>query len=173
MSGRKGITTSKRAILDPKVEENILEVADPALERPAIWLMMKIGMHPSNLTSLGILNIERDEQGWWLQYKRVKNDRPRRELLPDDIGGALNTFLKRPGRPKTRQAYWEMVKRVGRKAHVEGISPMTLRHTACINFLRKFRDHNDRMDLVAMKMGCAKTVVIQNYLDLEEWERMR
>ena len=173
MGGKKGVTTSKRAILDPKVEEKILEAADSTLERPAIWLMMKIGMHPENIVGLEPSNIEHDTQGYWLQYRRVKNDKARRELLPNDIGEALIQFLRRKYRPKTRQAYWEMARRVGLKAGYKRISPMTLRHTACINFLRQFREHPERMDLVAIRMGCTRGVVMQNYIDLEEWERMR
>jgi len=165
--------TSKRAIMDPKVEDKILEAADPLLERPPIWLMMKIGMHPGNIVALDPSNLDKDTQGYWLQYKRVKNENTRRELLPDDIGASLLQFLSRKYRPKTRQAYWEMVRRVGLRAGLKDISPMTLRHTACINFLRRFRDHQERMDLIATKMGCAKKVVMQNYLDMEAWERMK
>jgi integrase len=173
MGGKKGKLTSKRAILDPKIEEQILEAADPITERPAIFLMMKFGMHPKNVANLSLSNLLKDEQGYWLQYKRVKNENPRRELLSTDVGELLEKFLSRKTRPATHQAYWEMVRRVGKKAGCGSISPMTLRHTACINFLRQYRDHHERMDLVARRMGCTRAVVLQHYLDLDTWERMK
>ena len=164
---------AKRAILDPKKEVELLEAADVVSERPAIWLMMKVGMHPENLLRLKEKNIDQDEQGIWLQFNRVKNAQPRRELLPNAIGNALIDFLLRKDRPKTRQGYWVMTERVGRRIGLKGISPMTLRHTACVNFLRQYRDHTDRLKLVAVRMGCSERVVIQNYMDMEEWERTR
>ena len=174
MGGTKGKSTAKRAILDPVVEQRILDAADPITERPAIWLMMKVGMHPENLIRLAGKNLQLDEQGHWLQFRRAKNDVPRRELLPQDIGEGLVRFLLRRGRPRTHQGYWEMARRIGKRARagVE-VTPMVLRHTACVNFLRQYRDHTDRLDLVAGRMGCARAIVIQNYLDMEEWERTR
>jgi hypothetical protein len=66
-----------------------------------------------------------------------------------------------------------LTKRVGDRAGLAGVSPMTLRHTACLNFLRKNRGHNDRLFLVAAKMGCSVQVVAQNYTDMESWEAMK
>lgn len=173
MGGKKGVSTSKRAIFNPKIEEQILEAADPITERPAIYLMLKFGMHPQNVANLSPSNLLKDEQGYWLQYKRVKNENPRRELLSNEVGELLEKFLSRKSRPGTRQAYWDMVQRVGEKAGYKAISPMTLRHTACINFLRLYSEHHERMDLVAKRMGCTRAVVLQNYLDLDTWEQVK
>ena len=50
---------------------------------------------------------------------------------------------------------------------------MTLRHTACIGFLREYSGHPERITLVAMRMGCTPRVVQQNYIDLDQWEKTR
>lgn len=164
---------SKQAIFDPKIQGKLLGAADPETERPAIWLMMRAGMHPQNIVKLKSSNLVHDFQGWWLQYERVKNERMRRELLPNDIGEMLSAWLRGRGRPGTRQAYWVIARRVGLRIGLEGISPMTLRHTACITFLRELKGHPERLWLVAGRMGCHPETVRQNYLDLAQWEKMR
>jgi integrase len=169
----EGRSTSKRAIFDTKVQEALLTGADPVTELAPIWLMMKTGMHPENLKRLTKNSIEHDEQGWWLQFKRAKNDKPRRELLPDKIGPVIDEWIRRRGRPKTHQGYWDMARRVGLRIGLKGISPMTLRHTACIIFLRQYRDHTDRLMLIATRMGCSQDIVAKNYIDMDEWERTR
>jgi len=162
---------SKRAITDPKDQERLLAAADPEAERPALWLMIHAGMHPENLVRLRRTDLKEDHGGWYLEYRRVKNEKPRRESIPSDVAGALARFLERKGRPETRFGYWRMVGRVGKRAGLPGISPMTLRHTACVNYLRQYRSHTDRLKLIARRMGCSEDVVVQNYIDLEEWER--
>lgn len=167
-----GIPEWKRGILDPLVEEKLLAAADPEAERPAIWIMMNCGLHPNNLITLTESSFQHDSSGWWLQFKRAKNARSRRDLLPDDIATSLIAWLARPDRPRTRQGVWKLVRRVGEHAGFEAnrISPMSLRHTTCIHLLRKFRQHPDRLKLVAIKMGCDEEIVAQNYVDMEEWE---
>lgn len=167
------VSKAKRGILDPKVEEKVLAAADPIMEWPAIWLMMKVGMHPENLVRLRVTNFEKDSQACWLQFKRAKNSKPRREMLPVAVYGRVFAYIARRDRPKTRQGYWDMARRVGEKAGLNGVSPMTLRHTACLNFLREFRNHPDRFKLIATKMGCSEDIVAQNYIDMEAWERIR
>lgn len=172
----------KRAIFDPREQERILAAADRVTELPVLWIMLRTGMHPTNLLRLRRGNLVHDAQGWWLEFKRVKNSKARRELLPSEIAGVLSVYLERAGRPKTRTGLFELVKRVGVRIGYDGVerdgirnpylSPMTLRHTACVNFLRQYHGSPDRLKLVARRMGCSEDVVSQNYLDLEEWERI-
>lgn len=165
--------TRKRAIFNETDQKKVLEAADPETERVAVWLMMMVGMHPTNLIRLKPSNLDHDSQGWWLQYKRVKNDRPRRELLEDAIGEALALYLRRTDRLRSRQGVFLMVRRVGLKSGLGSLTPMNLRHTACVRFLRQYAGGPAPLDLVAAKMGCTVAVVKQNYIDLEDWERIR
>lgn len=69
-----------------------------------------------------------------------------------------------------------MVKRVGSRIGHPEYSPMTLRHTFAIQELRRMGKMKpqppDPLALLAQKMGCTKAVAQQNYLDLEQWERL-
>jgi|SRR3990167_1703718 len=176
MGGTRGVSTSKRALFDPAAPGRLIGAADPVIEAAPIYLMVRLGLHPKNIRTFTAKNIEKDAQGYWLQFRRAKNAMPRRELLGDDIGRKVTEYVDRRSRPKTTQAFWLMSRRVAEKARFEdwrSITPMTLRHTACIGFLREYSGHPERITLVAMRMGCTPRVVQQNYIDLDQWEKTR
>jgi len=160
--------TGKIAIFDPKKREKIVGSCETNNEFVVIWLFMNTGMHPKDVKGLKPKNLDDDD---WLQWKRAKNAQPRRELLPKDIAIKVRQFLSNKKRPKNRTSYWEICKDIGTRSGIKALSPMSLRHTFCILELKRLQDHPDKLDLVAMKMGCSKKVVMQNYLDLLAWEQ--
>ena len=164
----------KKAIFDYKDQEKLLNSCESDKEYIILWLFLNTGMHPKDLGELTLKNIKNEED---ISWKRAKNDKPRRETLPEDVMEKLKVFLKIKRRPKSRVAYYYIVRDVGARAKLKSIkgtiSPMTLRHTLCINLLREYGDHPQAIDFVAKRMGCSREVVIQNYLDLQQWEKIR
>jgi integrase len=137
-----------------------------------IWLMLRCGMHPSDISKA------KDKfrfNGQFLEWKRAKNSKPRREIVPKDVMPRLVKWLKK-GRKLTRVGYYQLVQRVGTRVGHPEYSPMTLRHTFGLQELRKFMRQKppppDFIGLVAKKMGCDREVVMQNYIDLTQWENL-
>lgn len=157
----------KQAILDPRKRKSLIEACETDREFVVIWLFLNTGVHPRNLGKWTPKNLDEDD---WLQWKRVKTAKPRRELLPHDVGEKVRAFLNNNFRPKNRTSLWEICRDVGLRAGIKGCSPMMLRHTFCITELERLRDHPERFDLIAIKMGCRKDTVMRNYLDLVDWE---
>ena len=160
----------KKAIFDYKDQEKLLKVCRSDTEFIVIWMFLNTGIHPKDLGKLTMKNIKDDED---ISWKRVKNKKPRRETLPNDIMEKLKSFLRNKRRPKSRIAHYYIVRDVGRRIGFKGIiSPMSLRHTFCINLLREYGTHPQAIDFVAKRMGCSRETVIQNYIDLQQWERI-
>ena len=157
---------SKLAIFDPVAVQSIRDAAQTLTERVVVGLMLETGIHPKDLIGLDSLNLT----DGWLQWKRAKNSRPRRELLPSDLAKDLERWLRYKGRPRSRVQIWRIVKSIGDRVGIPGLCPMSLRHTFCIMLLRQYHGHPDRMLLTAHRMGCSIEVVAQSYLDLYQWE---
>jgi integrase len=158
----------KQAIFDKAVQQRLLDACEGDKEYVVTWMFLNTGIHPKNLGELKIENLS----GQTLAWKRAKNARPRREMLPEELCTRLTRFLRWRGRPKSRVAYFQIIKRVGDRAGIPNVSPMTLRHTFCINLLREYGAHPQTIDFVAKRMGCSRDVVIQNYIDLGQWEQL-
>ena len=134
-----------------------------------IWLMMRCGMHPSDISDAkDIIKIN----GQFIEWRRAKNEEPRRELVPKDVMPRLINWLKK-GRKLRRQGYFELVRRVGERVGHPEYSPMSLRHTFCDEMLEKYKDNPDPIRLVARLMGCSEEVVLDNYLSLDQWKRSK
>ena len=164
--------TQKIAIFDRSDQMALLGACESDQEYVPIWLMMRCGMHPSDVSRA---NEKVRFNGEFIEWKRAKNSKSRREIVPPVVRPRLEKWLKN-GRKLTRIAYNLLVKRVGERIDHPEYSPMTLRHTFCIEQLRHFSSMDkpppDFIGLVAIKMGCTREVVYQNYIDLEQWERM-
>ena len=72
-----------------------------------------------------------------LLWKYIKLYRPEPALPRFD-----NVFLTKDGRPLTKNRVEAMMKKYGRKAGISGVrcSPHTLRHTACVMWIRNGGD---------------------------------
>lgn len=161
----------KRAIFEPRDQAALLGACESDSEYIPIWLMMKCGMHPSDVAQ-GSKKIKL--KGKYIEWLRAKNSNPRHELVPQDLIDRLAKWL-RVGRKLTREGYWHLVGRVGERVGHPEYSPLTLRHTFGTEMLKfymaKDKPPPDVFDLVARKMGCTEKVVKGNYIDLQDWER--
>jgi integrase len=164
--------TQKLAIFDEQDQAALLGKCESDNEFIPIWLMLRCGMHPLDVSRA------RDKirfNGQFIEWKRVKNAETRREIIPKDILPRLERWLKQ-GRKLTRGGYFQLVGRVGARMGHPEYSPQTLRHTFGLQELKRFikmpKPPPDYMALVAKKMGCRKETVMQYYIDLDQWERL-
>ncbi len=152
------------AIFDPKAPDRILVAAQDDLDWGIAWCCVREGMHPEQIRRLSTRNFD----GEWLQWIRVKNEAPRRTLVPELDRERLRAFLKVP--KPSRKTIWDRAKKMVARAGYKG-GPRVLRKTFILNELRRFRDRHDALDLVAVRAGCRRETVIQHYLDLRQWEQ--
>jgi len=160
----------KVAIFDEIEQKALLGACEGDREYIPIWLMMRCGMHVSDVSKK---NFRIESQ--FIMWHRVKNREQRREMIPQDLLLRLKNWLKN-GRKMTRFGYFKMVSRIGERIGHPEYSPNTLRHTFCIQELRVLTQISnpppDPISLLSRKMGCSREVVMQNYLDLTQWERL-
>ena len=167
--------TRKLAIFDKRDQMALLGACEGDNEFVPVWLMMRCGMHPSDVSAASSKLVWHFRSGLSLEWKRAKNAQPRREMIPRNVALRLDHWMKR-GRKLTRQGYFHLVRRVGDRVGHPEYSPLSLRHTFCLNELRRFNDMPktppDIFSLVAIKMGCSEKIVKQHYIDLKDWERL-
>lgn len=162
----------KLAIFNETEQSALLGACESDNEFIPVWLMMRCGMHPHDVSHA------RDKfrfNGQFLEWKRAKNTNPRREIIPKDILPRLKRWHKE-SRKLTRVGYNHLVHRIGERIDRPEYSPLNLRHTFGLQELRRFMKMNppppDFIGLVAQKMGCKRETVQQYYIDLDQWERL-
>jgi integrase len=164
--------TKKFAIFNERDQLALLGACEGDGEYIPIWLMMRCGMHPSDVSSAGT-KVKFD--GQYISWNRVKNSEARHELVPPDFRDRLEAWLKR-GKKLTREGYWHLVGRIGARIGHSEYSPLTLRHTFGTQELKRYmnqpRPPPDPFDLVAKKMGCSESTVKGYYIDFNDWERI-
>jgi len=161
--------TTKHAIIDPRNQERLRKACRTDRERVLVWLMMDLGMHPHNITMLGLHNMSVFMGDAYLHYQRAKNSESMKSLVPKELREPLLVFI-RAKKVSTRQ-YNNIIHKIGKRIRAPDLSPMSLRKTCGINELREYHAHTDRLRLVAKRMGCTINTVTQFYLDLHEWEK--
>ena len=159
----------KIGIFEESQQKALLEACKSETEYLAIWIFMRLGMHPKNYGELKIADLDIHN---YIHWDRVKNKCRRHEMLPEDIADRLKKYLKWTCRPKGRTQLWGIVRAVGERIGIGGLSPMSLRKTFCIQLLREYEGHQDKLDMVAKRMGCKRETVIQNYIELDGWEKL-
>ena len=169
---------TKIAIQDNQDVINFLKASKNLEDEVRMYLIIAFGMHPKNLRTLkagddktkGNVITKRGV----LEFKRAKNQKPRRELLSEEIATVIWHVAKRGKLNVTNTYLQQICKEQGRKAipkyKTPPVSPMTLRHTYILNQLRRHTGRADRIDLVTKGAGCTRDVVMQNYLDYADWE---
>lgn len=161
---------NKIAIFDQSLQMALIGACQSDHEYIPMWLMMRCGMHPSDV-SRAKENIT--FSGDFIEYHRAKNQKPMRIMIPKDLKPRLEKWLK-SGRKLSRMGYYYLVKRVGERIGHPEWTPMNLRHVFCIEELRRYakmqRPPPDYMYLLAQRMGCGIKIVRQNYLDLQQME---
>jgi hypothetical protein len=167
-------TTRKVAIFENINVERFLKSALTRDNEVRMYMLVAFGMHPENLRRLEIKkNIS--ENGV-LEFKRAKNDHPRRELLSSEISKVIYDATKRGVFKISNRGYEYICEDIGKRGIPDyespPVSPLTLRHTFVLNCLREYRNSPDCLDVVASKAGCNKSTVIQNYIDMQDWEKI-
>lgn len=162
--------TQKLAIFDEQEQFALLGACEGDNEFVPVWLMMRCGMHPHDVSKA---KEKFRFNGQFLEWKRAKNTKARREIVPPEVMPRLTEWLAR-GRKLTRVAYNQMVHRIGARVSHPEYSPLSLRHTFGLQELRRFMKMKppppDFIALVAQKMGCKRETVMQFYIDLTQWE---
>ena len=94
-------------------------------------------------------------------WKYVKTSRPEPESPFFN-----NVFLTHDGRPLGKKRVEAIVKKYGQKAGITGVrlSPHTLRHTACVMYVR---NRGDLFSLQALT-GHSSLTVLRNYVNLDD-----
>ena len=165
--------TQKLAIFGETTQNALLGACQESdNEYIPIWLMMRCGMHPHDVSHA------KDKfrfNGQFLEWKRAKNSKLRREIVPKDVLPRLVRWHKE-GRKLSRVGYNLLVHRVGERIGHSEYSPLSLRHTFGLQELRRYMHMKppppDFIALVAQKMGCRRETVQQYYIDIDQWERL-
>lgn len=152
---------SKKAVFDYADQDRIRDACETDKERVIVMLMLNFGMHPKNVVNLGPSHLD----DGWLHYARAKNARPMDFLIPKDMLVPLRNFLKR--HPRSERRYNQIVHEIGSRIGMPELSPMSLRHTTCINV---YREKGCDIYFTAMWMGCTREIVSKNYMMLSQWE---
>jgi integrase len=169
----------KVAIFDNEDVKRFLKSARKIDDEIRVFPLVAFGMHPENLRRLkaGDERTKGDKITTdILLFNRAKNDEPRRQLLNKDVALVLHKACERGVFKISNRAYEQICEYMGNKSiphyQTRPISPLTLRHTYILNMLKEYRGKNDALDYVSKKAGCTRGVVIQNYIDLEDWQKI-
>lgn len=161
--------TRKLAIFDETEQKALIGACEGDREYIPVWLMLKCGMHPHDITHA---KEKFRFNGQFLEWKRAKNSNLRREIVPKDLLPRLKAWVE-SGQKLTRIGYNHLVHRVGERVGHPEYSPLTLRHTFGLQELRKTMNKKspipDPFAFVAQKMGCRRDTVLQYYIDADQW----
>lgn len=153
---------TKYPITDDGYDLKLLAACRTPTERGMISLLTITGMHVSTLEKLSAADLRTSGDRVFVEYRRMKNAKPMRFEIPPDRLEDVRVFLN--GKKRSRQHYHAVVKQVGELAGYPGISPMTLRHSACISFIKKAGAAS--IFVVPHQMGCSLNIVVRNYAAL-------
>lgn len=160
---------TKFPILDKDFLNKMRGACKNKKERAVLMILALTGMHVSSLMKLTAKNLIQKGRSYDLEWVRPKTAKTLSMNLsinvPDEDFEAIKEFLE--SKKKSRQWYWKMVRDIGKRADYDGISPMTFRHTRCIQMIR------DDYPLLTIPhlMGCTMDVVEKNYSKLAEAQK--
>ena len=159
---------TKYPVLDPNFPLAMIGACEDDVERGLVRILLT-GMHISNVVSLTEKNIIREGPNVYLTWGRVKTGKQLRAWVRGKNELAdMRAFITRKRR-KTIRWYQRLVKIIGERAGYENISPMTFRHSRCVQLLK---EHDYNVPLVAQLMGCSQNVIIRNYAQLADMQLM-
>lgn len=127
--------------LTSKQFDKILEVATRTSEeaRRVILFLRYTGMHVSVLAHPQHYNL-RVEEGEIVWNRPKKNGKtahtaiPKSQNLDYDVEEFIEDLHRRK-RKRTRKYFYELVRKLGERAGISGLSPMSLRHTVGVEML--------------------------------------
>jgi integrase/recombinase XerD len=171
------------SVLSEEQVEALLAAPDTATElglrnRAMIELLYATGLRVSELVSLTLPQLRLD-QGYLIAFGKGSKERIvpvgesaaawlgryYREARPAlERGRSDAVFLSRLGRPMTRQAFWDILKRYARGAGVRDVSPHVLRHSFATHLL----EHGADLRAVQMMLGHADISTTQIYTHIHQ-----
>jgi integrase/recombinase XerD len=166
------------SVLSEEQVEALLAAPDTATalglrNRAMIELLYATGLRVSELVSLTLPQLRLD-QGYLIAFGKGSKERIvpvgesaaawlgryYREARPAlERGRSDAVFLSRLGRPMTRQAFWDILKKYARGAGVRDVSPHVLRHSFATHLL----EHGADLRAVQMMLGHADISTTQIY----------
>jgi len=173
MTKRQGKSTNKLAIFD---NEDVLEFLNNAKTRTnqvRTFMMVAFGLHPENLRRLKQTDITLTAEMGIIQFKRAKNQTPRRELIPLHQAKAILDVVKRGKLGADNSRFIQICAEQGKTLKRYGtppVSPMTLRHTAILNIMKA---NNFDWFISAEKAGCKPETIRKNYVDLDQYQKIK
>lgn len=147
----------------------IIKSCSNEFEKQTIMILRYTGMHISVLCQADKSYIK----GKFIQWYRPKTGRLVRIPIHPQIEPFLIDYLDNKQRYRYRQYYNDMIKGIGNRAKINGLSPMTFRHTFGVSLL----DQGYSMTQVQKMMGVTNLNVITRYTQYsdkqmeEKWKK--
>lgn len=149
-------------ILDSAFYLRMMNACTDGEELGVVATLDLTGMLVSSLCSLGPHSLVKSHGSFYIRWSRPRGDRVYCVAVPNDRVHTIWRFLNM--RRKTRQHYYLMVKRIGRKAGYGNVVPMTFHHNRCVRCLTV---EGHRVDQVPEAIGCSLEVAVRNYALLQ------
>lgn len=141
-------------------------VARNDYERGMIFILQHTGMHVSNLVSLDRDDL--NDQGW-ISWRRVKNRKPMRSLIPKGDIMACQIWISSYGRNRrTTRAIQYKIAAIGERAGYPGLSPMSFRAQYAITML----DDGQPPHEVKHMLGCSLDTLMNHYAQIQAARRV-
>lgn len=119
--------------LTPEEEKRVLEACRNSFEKQTVLVLLDTGIHVSLLPLLTKDNVK----GGRITWKRTKK-KGADAIVSVPISKRISPFIEKYvqlEKPKDRWFYWDMVKKIGRRAGIDDLSPLSFRHTFGVRML--------------------------------------
>ena len=158
----------KSAIFREEDQQRMLDACESNDEYVIVYLMMKYGVHPIDCVYRDKMKYD----GTMLRWPRCKTGLLREFLIAPSFKPKLEEWLAH-GRRYSIDGIGDKVRTIAKRAGLKGVTPMSLRHTAALMLLHKWRGHADAVQLAAEQLGCTEEVLRRNYVALKDWIQIR
>jgi integrase len=161
----KGKILTKYGLTNKDLISRILKKAEKhsSFANQTIKILYWTGMHPSSLLKIRIDSIYSNTLTW----RRPKTDKVLSAELNDGQIEVVKAFCLRK-RKYSRSYLNQVIKEVGNKAGIKGLSPMTFRHTKCLELIQKYYKDPFMVQILMQKLGVSEAVLWKNYAQLKE-----
>jgi len=151
---------------DPDFYMKIRGVCRNDYERGMVYILQHTGMHVSNLVGLQDLAI--DDNGW-LKWRRVKNKKPMRAMIPKgDIATCILWITAYGHHRRSTRAIQYKIKAIGERSGYPGLSPMSFRAQYAITML----DDGMQPHEVKHMLGCSLETLMNHYAQIQAARRV-
>lgn len=154
--------STKRPVSDDGFYLRMINACADREERGMVQILDLTGMNVSSLCSLSPKDLVREGDGHALYWMNPRTSKSYSIPIPDDQYQMIFDFVNM--RRKTRQQYHALVKKIGRKAGYQDISPITFRHNLCLRLLKEKCSFSE----VQRITGCSLPFVMRTYIKLQD-----